>query len=100
MAVHNEELMANYRIANAIPMERQLLTYDQWRRIGMQVKKGEKAHYQTDLWVPFKGKKKEEQASSDNETTDNKEKKLIRCRMKLCYFFTQDQVEPMKQKED
>lgn len=94
----NKDLMAIYRHANQIPETTVLATYDQWNRMGFVVKSGEKSHYQTDLWVPFKYKQKEGDQQTDEAGTDTKEKESVRYRLKLCYFFTAEQVEPMRRR--
>lgn len=63
-----------------------LHTYDAWRQIGRQVKRGEKCKARIDIWKMGKGKKQEE---ADGETEKG------RFFLKTAYFFTLDQTEPI-----
>ena len=65
-------------------------TYQAWKRLGYQVKKGSKAVAQFPVWKYINGKMKE--AEADNDDNENSGY----CRMKLASFFTAEQVEKIQ----
>lgn len=66
-------------------------TYARWRELGYQVKKGEKAVASFPIWKYSKRKPK----NMDEEEAQAKGF----CFMKLSYWFTEEQVMPIKNKE-
>lgn len=66
-----------------------LFTYNEWKKRGYQVKKGEKCFIKTKLWksVPLKN---EVENNKDKQKNDNK------CIMTTACLFTINQVEPIK----
>ena len=69
-------------------------TYEKWKSLGYQVRKGEKSTIKFDVWYFQKPKKKAPDAeTSKNEQTRNSGK----CWMRLTSFFTIDQVDKRKE---
>ena len=75
MAITNKEIISLEMATRGI--EEEVHTFAMWKSLGYQVKKGEKALFQTMLW---KKKKDKKQATNKNETDeqqgDNKEKEV------------------------
>lgn len=91
MAQTNVELVtAAAEIAGIEYNGENLKTFAEWKRVGMSVKKGEKASVTVSLWKPVT---KEE----ENKETGKKEMKKTFIK-KLCHLFTPDQVQPVKEK--
>lgn len=100
----NFEIVAHEAIVNNIYTKEQLEnlvanmqdlglhTYGEWRKMGYQVRKGEKAKIKTHLWK--KSKKPEYE-----ETDDGKTKKNQRFYLCKAYLFTRDQVEKIKEEK-
>ena len=65
-----------------------LFTYNEWKKRGYQVKKGEKCFLKTRLWKTVPHKK-------DNKD-NNQDEKENKCLMTTACLFTIDQVEPIK----
>lgn len=65
-----------------------LHTFGEWKRMGFSVKKGEKARLACSIWK--KSTKKAEKKENEEEKEND------RFFLKLSYFFTADQVEPLK----
>ena len=72
-------------------------TYQVWKSLGYQVKKGEKAVAQFPIWKFTNGKMKEEQVREDVDVDTNGSKGY--CFMKMASFFTKSQVEKMEGKK-
>lgn len=68
-------------------------TYNGWKARGYQVKKGSKAVAQFPIWKMSTKKKKEK----DEESGEEKEVTNGRMFMKLSSFFTDEQVEKIKE---
>lgn len=68
-------------------------TYQAWKKLGYQVRKGEKAVAKFPVWKYMTSKKQEEEAD-DNEEAGTK--KRGRMYLKLSAFFTDEQVDPIK----
>ena len=83
--------MTNAQIIGNIEeqVEHRLNTYQGWKALGFQVKKGEKAFTETMLWKKRKGKKREEAVEVDGESD------LGFIKVKS-YLFTEEQVEAIK----
>lgn len=66
-------------------------TFDTWKKLGYQVQKGEHAVAKFKIWK-FKpnGKKKK-----DDEAEEKDEVQTGRCFMKMAFFFTAKQVQPI-----
>ena len=71
-------------------------TYNAWKARGFQVKKGEKAVAKFPIWKYSNSKKNDDEAS---EADGENEVQRGRCFMKMSAFFTDEQVEPIKEKE-
>ena len=71
-------------------------TYQTWKQLGFQVKKGEKAVAQFPVWKYIGGiKKQQEKEVGDDIDVEANENKGY-CRMKVASFFTKEQVEEVK----
>lgn len=64
-------------------------TYQAWKKLGYQVRKGEKAVAKFAVWKYMVGKKEEDADDSDSTET----KKRGRMYMKMSAFFTDEQVD-------
>lgn len=97
----NLEIVAHEAIANKIYTKEQiesmattmqdfgLHTYGEWRKMGYQVRKGEKAKIATHLW------KKTSKKTMNKETgKEEKKSKFYLCK---AYLFTRDQVEKIEE---
>lgn len=83
--MRNVEIVAQYKVMNNIDLEAPLYTYQVWKSLGYQVKKGETAKHKIVLW---KHTKKE----IENKETGEKQKQE-RCFGKTCCLFELSQVE-------
>lgn len=74
-----------------INVPEEIHTFDAWKKLGYQVQKGEHAVAKFKIWK-FKsnGKKK------DNEDEEDQKQVSGRCFMKMAFFFTAKQVQPIK----
>jgi len=77
-----------------IELPEQIHTYQTWKRLGFQVKKGSKAVAQFPVWKYITGKMKEAEVRDDVD--GELEAAGGRCYMKLASFFTKEQVEEVK----
>lgn len=75
-----------------IELPEALHTYQVWKSLGYQVKKGSKAVAQFPIWKYMTKKVKTESEDIDPEALQNKGY----CRMVTASFFTVDQVEKLK----
>lgn len=67
-------------------------TYQTWKKLGYQVRKGEKAIAKFAVWKYMVGKKEED--ADDSDSTENKKKGKMY--MKVSAFFTEDQVDKIE----
>ena len=72
MATTNQEIIFNEVLMRGITED--VHTYAKWKSLGYQVKKGEKALFQTMLWKK-KTKKSKKDDTENVENEDDKEKK-------------------------
>ena len=72
MAITNQEIIFNEVLMRGITED--VHTYAKWKSLGYQVKKGEKALFQTMLWKK-KTKKSKKDDTENVENEDDKEKK-------------------------
>ena len=70
-------------------------TYQAWKKLGYQVRKGETAVAKFAVWKFMTSKKKEEEAEAD-ETTEEIGKKKGRMYLKVSAFFTDEQVDKIQ----
>ena len=81
-----------------IPEIQPIHTYQAWKKLGYQVKKGEKCVAKFPVWkyLTKKQKKDEEEVPAD---VDGEEQTVTRgrCYMKVSAFFTDEQVEKIKE---
>lgn len=83
----NAEIILGYmQLNNLDPNKIVLHTYSTWRKLGYQVKKGEKSEHKISVWK--RSIKKVKNEDGEKEEVDNG-----RYFLKLSAFFTQNQVE-------
>lgn len=81
MAITNQEIIFNEVLMRGITED--VHTYAKWKSLGYQVKKGEKALFQTMLW-----KKKTKKSKKENtENTENVENEEGKEKKNNDYFF-------------
>lgn len=86
----NTAIILGYMQMNQLaPNKIVLHTYAQWKKLGYQVKKGEKSKHRISVWK--RSIKKVENEEGEKEEVDNG-----RYFLKESAFFTQDQVEAMR----
>ena len=89
MAITNKEIISLEMATRGIDEE--VHTFAMWKSLGYQVKRGEKALFQTMLWKMKKGKK---QDNNNEEQQDDKEvKKYNNFFMAKSSLFGRSQVE-------
>lgn len=97
---NNTELIMEHIEANGIDFNyngMNLLTFAQWKKEGMSVKKGSKAFIQVELWNMKEVEAKDENGKVIIENGKKKmEKKFY---LKLASLFTEDQVEKAAKKK-
>ena len=85
----NTAIILNYmQLNNLDPNKIVLHTYATWKKLGYQVKKGEKSKHKIPVWKPSTKKVEVENEDGEKEEVDNG-----RYFLKLSAFFTQEQVE-------
>ena len=89
MATTNAQIIETYKALNNISCP--IHTYAKWQELGYQVKKGQKSKHPITIWKSCKCKAK---AKKDGEEVAEVNKLI----MKTAYFFTIEQVEPIKVK--
>ena len=77
-----------------IELPEKIHTYQAWKQLGYQVKKGSKAVAQFPVWKYITGKMKEAEVRDDVDVENNENKGY--CHMKVASFFTREQVEEIK----
>ena len=93
MAITNKEIISLEMATRGIDEE--VHTFAMWKSLGYQVKKGEKALFQTMLWKMKKGKKQDD---NNEEQQDDKEvKKYNNFFMAKSSLFGRSQVELISQ---
>lgn len=89
MAITNKEIISLEMATRGI--EEEVHTFAMWKSLGYQVKRGEKALFQTMLWKMKKGKKQDD---NNEEQQDDKEvKKYNNFFMAKSSLFGRSQVE-------
>lgn len=89
----NTSIILGYmQLNNLDPNKIVLHTYAQWKKLGYQVKKGEKSKHRISVWK--RSIKKVENEDGEKEEVDNG-----RYLLKESAFFTQDQVEAINKKD-
>lgn len=85
----NTAIILNYmQVNNLDPNKIVLHTYATWKKLGYQVKKGEKSEHKIPVWKPSTKKVEVENEDGEKEKVDNG-----RYFIKTSAFFTQEQVE-------
>ena len=87
----NTAIILGYMQLNNLDTNKIVLhTYAQWKKLGYQVKKGEKSKHRISVWK--RSIKKVENEDGEKEEVDNG-----RYFLKESAFFTQDQVEAVSE---
>jgi hypothetical protein len=87
--MNNATLILQAKAANNIPLEEEIHTFAEWKRLGFSVKKGEKAKYKIAIWNKSTKNKKEDEEQEDNSYFYTK----------VAAFFSMDQVKLIDAKE-
>lgn len=80
-----------------IQMPEEIRTFDDWKRMGYMVQKGQKAIARFQIWMPKKKKKKEKEAEPERNDVEaeEKEESAKGFYKKVAFFFSLDQVKPI-----
>lgn len=90
--MNNATLILQAKAANNIPLDEELHTFAEWKRLGFSVKKGEKARCKIAIWnKSIKSKKDDDEESSQEDDSY--------FYTKVAAFFTRNQVQPKDVKE-
>ena len=81
----SQEIEINGEIKK-LELPEEIHTYNKWKELGYQVRKGEKSQIKFSIWK-YRGNKKTEDEESDKKVQSG------HCFMKLSAFFTMDQVD-------
>ena len=85
----NTAIILEYMLVNNLDPDKVVLhTYQTWKKLGYQVKKGEKSQHKIPVWKPSTKK-----VEVENEDGAKEEKTNGRYFIKTSAFFTQEQVE-------
>ena len=85
----NTAIILEYMLVNNLDPDKVVLhTYQTWKKLGYQVKKGEKSQHKIPVWKPSTKK-----VEIENEDGVKEEKTNGRYFIKTSAFFTQEQVE-------
>lgn len=87
--MNNATLILQAKAANNIPLDEELHTFAEWKRLGFSVKKGEKARCKIAIWNKSTKNKKEDEEQEDNSYFYTK----------VAAFFSMDQVKLIDAKE-
>ena len=87
--MNNATLILHAKAANNIPLDEELHTFAEWKRLGLSVKKGEKARCKIAIWNKSTKNKKEDEEQEDSSYFYTK----------VAAFFTRNQVQPLDVKE-
>lgn len=82
-----EQVEAIFQSGHELPLH----TYNEWKRAGYQVKKGEHAALSCDIWMPKTKTKK-----ADYKQGGNKDEQRSNFYKKRAHFFLYTQVEPIE----
>lgn len=88
--MNNAALILHAKVASNIPLDEELHTFAEWKRLGFSVKKGEKARCKIAIWNKSIKKKKD---------TENEEEDDGYFYTKVAAFFTKNQVQLLDVKE-
>lgn len=83
----NNEIILEYKVLNNLELDMPLHTYEKWKSLGYQVKKGEKSQHKITIW---------KHTSKKVVNEDGEEVNKSKCFPKLSAFFTLEQVEKIK----
>ena len=89
MAITNKEIISLEMATRGI--EEEVHTFAMWKSLGYQVKRGEKALFQTMLWKMKKGKKQDD--NNEKQQDDKEVKKYNNFFMAKSSLFGRSQVE-------
>lgn len=85
----NLEMVAKYKMMNGIDLKTDLLSFQEWKKRGYSVKKGETSHHKLDLW-----KRCKVEEEGENREKIERHKFILR----KTALFEIGQVEPLKRK--
>lgn len=89
--MNNATLILQAKAASNIPLDEELHTFAEWKRLGFSVKKGEKARCKIAIWnKSIKSKKDDEESPQEDDSYFY---------TKVAAFFTRNQVQPKDVKE-
>ena len=91
MATTNQEIILAEVLTRGITED--VHTYTKWKSLGYQVKKGEKALFQTRLWKKKNSKAKKENEKTDTENENNEIKDNSYFFLAKSSMFGRSQVE-------
>ena len=80
---------------NVISTENTINTYLGWKMRGYKIKKGEQHIAEFPIWVKSK-KKKQQEAETEEQQEEQPKKKYREFVLQKAYWFTDEQVEPIK----
>lgn len=75
-----------------ILMPEEIRTFNEWKRLGFQVQKGQHAVAKFQIWMPKKGRK----MAADEDPEKDEEQMAKNFYKKVAFFFTKDQVKEVK----
>lgn len=84
MALTNEEIIHSYQMLNGITED--IHTYNHWKSLGFQVRKGQKAIAKIRIWKP-----------GYRKATDTENDEKLFMFMKTAAFFGRSQVDPIEE---
>lgn len=80
-----------------IEMPEEIHTFNEWKRAGFMVQKGQHAVAKFQIWMPKKNKKAKAEDAEDQERDDEEAKMAAKgFYKKVAAFFTADQVKPIE----
>lgn len=80
-------------------MPEEIRTFNEWKRMGYAVQKGQHAVAKFQIWMPKKAKTKAAEAEADAEAGRDAEEAEMLAKgfyKKLAHFFTAEQVKPIE----
>ena len=96
----NAQIITEYKISKKMDLSEPLYTYQEWKRMGYQVKKGETSKHKVPVWKYTSKVVKDEDGNVKFDTYTQKEERVGKCYMRVAAFFTRDQVERIEEKVD
>lgn len=88
--MNNATLILRAKAVNNIPLDEEIHTFAEWKRLGFSVKKGEKARCKIAIWNKSTKNNKDKEDSQEDDGYFY---------TKVAAFFTSNQVQPLNAKE-